>query len=224
MRGEGSFHKIISGIKKCKQAQIPVGIAVTVSKINIKELDQIIQLADSLHVDEIEMSEVEARGNALKESNLLLNQAELNEFREFCLKQIIVNEKFRKGMGYHNRQGMEEGYLKKYCCKGGIITSFINAKGELYPCYLFANFDEAKIGDVTQDSIIRLWEKSDFLDKIRDTTIDKIKSCVQCECYKDCNGGCRAKAYENTGLLDGPMTEEFCTSTKYIKKKYSIVS
>lgn len=45
IRGEGSYDRIIDGLKNCKNAELPFTLAVTLNKINIPDLPRIIDLA-----------------------------------------------------------------------------------------------------------------------------------------------------------------------------------
>lgn len=223
IRGNGSYETIINAINKCKKNGIEIGIATTINKMNFMEKEQIVELAESLNVDEIELSEVEERGYAItNKGKLLLSQQQKYEFREFSLLLTIQNEKYRKGIRFQKYSKILSEGDKKHCCKGGITTAFINIEGNLYPCYLFSNYKEAKVSNVLKESIISSWQTSDFLDRLRNISINDLIECTKCDCLAHCSGGCRAVAYENTGSLTGLMTGDFCNTTKYVINKYNI--
>ena len=125
IRGKGTYKSTLEKIKKCKERNIPVGIASTINQINFGQYEQIIELAEKLEVDEVELSEVSPIGYAEERKDLLLTQDQLNELRLLNLKYSFISERFRKGMGFDgnmNEELLDDNNNRKYSCRGGILT------------------------------------------------------------------------------------------------------
>ncbi|MEM2339579.1 MAG: SPASM domain-containing protein, partial [Nitrososphaerales archaeon] len=65
---------------------------------------------------------------------------------------------------------------------------------DVIPCMLL----QIKIGNVREKSIIKIWEESPVLAKLRSRDLEG--ECGKCS-YKDICAGCRGRAYEVTGNI-----------------------
>ncbi len=217
LRGVGNFNTTIKAMKLCKEKGLDIGLACTITKKNFHEYNDILELGKELGVKEIELSEVIDKGNATLNKDLMLDQSELEQLRVYNLLVSAKNESFRAGMGFdkenENKFGNEE-VIREYSCTAAISNCFISAKGEVYPCTLFKTYKEFCGGNIKENKLSDFWQNAEAFKKLRDLKINKINSCVTCESFKFCPGGCRAKAYELTGQLNGPMTDEFCITSK----------
>ncbi|MCX8191745.1 MAG: SPASM domain-containing protein, partial [Nitrososphaerales archaeon] len=86
-------------------------------------------------------------------------------------------------------------YYNRGCAAGmpnGYITILPN--GDIIPCMLL----QIKIGNVKEESIIKIWNESPILAKLRSRELDG--ECGKCF-YKDVCAGCRGRAYEVTGNM-----------------------
>lgn len=221
IRGKGNFEKTITAMKLCRQFGLDIGTATTVTSLNFDQYFKILELSKGLGSKEIELSEVLPKGNASLNKDLLLNQDQLEQLRVYNLMVSNKEESFRRGMGFDrmNQFPIKLNHQRKYSCNAGISTCFISADGSVYPCTLFKEYPEFKCGNITEKSFLDIWNNSSVLKEIRGLEITQIKTCVDCECFKTCPGGCRARAYAETHKLDGPMIEEFCTISKNMHKR-----
>lgn len=78
-------------------------------------------------------------------------------------------------------------------CLGGISFCFISHDGIVQPC----GYLELNCGDLKKSSFGEVWRDSQIFKRLRDFSAYAGK-CGRCEYLKFC-GGCRARAYENTG-------------------------
>jgi heme b synthase len=78
-------------------------------------------------------------------------------------------------------------------CLGGISFCFISHEGIVQPC----GYLELNSGDLRKSSFGEVWRDSQIFKRLRDLSAYDGK-CGRCEYLKFC-GGCRARAYENTG-------------------------
>jgi len=222
IRGEGNFEKTIQAMRLCKEKGIEIGLASTVCKSNFHEFLDIVALGKELGTKETELTEVIYKGNATFNKDLLLDQPQLEQLRVHNITTAINDLSFRKGMGFdkfNDDQFGNEDVTKEYCCNAGISLCFINAKGDVYPCTLFTDYKEFCGGNMREEKFTDIWTKSEAFNKIRSLKKCDVKSCVACEAYDHCTGGCRARAYAISGELDGPMEADFCTTTKNMCKR-----
>ena len=86
-------------------------------------------------------------------------------------------------------------------CLGGITFCFISHVGQVQPC----GYLELDCGNVRERNFGEIWQGSEVFGNLRDYEKYKGK-CGRCEFLKIC-GGCRARAYEETGnyLAEEPL-------------------
>jgi len=96
----------------------------------------------------------------------------------------------------------EDGETPKSAgCLAGKSFMFISHRGIAQPC----GYLEIDSGDVRRDGVRTVWEGSEVFRRLRDLTLYRGK-CSTCRYVRIC-GGCRARAYEETGdyLQEEPL-------------------
>jgi len=222
IRGQGNFDKTISAIKLCNEMGISIGIAATITTNNFDQYFKILELATELGSKETELSEIKDKGNASCNRDLLLSQKQLEQIRINSLMVVSQYPSFSKGMGFERlgEIAQEKNSKREYSCTAGTSNCYISADGSVYPCMLFKEFEEFKAGNIREDSFTNIWVSSEAFNKMRNLKITDIKSCVECECFEACPGGCRALAYAQTKKLDGKMDMVFCeTSINLVRRR-----
>ncbi|MEM3437732.1 MAG: SPASM domain-containing protein [Nitrososphaerales archaeon] len=87
-------------------------------------------------------------------------------------------------------------YYDRGCAAGmpnGYITILPN--GDVIPCMLL----QVKLGNIREESIIKIWEESSVLAKLRSRELLE-GECGKCT-HRDICAGCRGRAYEETGNI-----------------------
>ncbi|MDF2586967.1 MAG: radical protein [Anaerocolumna sp.] len=221
IRGEGNFDKTIGVMKLCKEKGIDIGVATTITTHNFDQYHKIVDLVTKLDAKEIELSEIQEKGNATTNKHLLLSQKQMEQLRVNSLVVAAQNERLSKGMGFDRLAELAETDGKgEHCCNAGVSVCYINAEGSAYPCMLFKDFDEFKAGNIREQSFTDIWTSSQVLERMRELKVTDIESCVKCECFEACPGGCRAIAYAQSNRLDGPMDNNFCcTSINLVRRR-----
>ena len=87
-------------------------------------------------------------------------------------------------------------------CLAGSSVCFVSYRGEVFPCGYFP----VTAGNVRQQELADIWANSPLFAKTRDTDLLEGK-CGICE-FRNVCGGCRARAYGETGNFLGE--EPFC--------------
>lgn len=95
-------------------------------------------------------------------------------------------------------------------CGSGSIVLCIDAKGDIYPCDVFANYPEMRLGSINEvDSLADLLDASEVLKELRGRTIDNIETCKKCAWRTYCSAGCSGRAYatKKRFLSKNPLCE-----------------
>ena len=222
----GAFEGALRGLENAKKTGIEFQINTTITKANLKQIPNILDLAVKLGAVAHHIFLLVPTGRGKYIIDKAINAAEyeetLNWFydqREKTPLQLkatcaphyyrILRQRARKegkkiSFQTHGLDAVTRG------CLGGIGFCFVSHTGIVQPC----GFLDLNCGDVTQTSFGEIWQHADIFCNLRD--YDKLMGkCGPCE-YKRVCGGCRARAYEATGDY---MAEEPLCSYQPVKKK-----
>ncbi len=200
LRGRGAFLKAMAGIKYLRSEEIELQINTTVTKENFKQSHSIYKLALDLGVRALHLFAFVPVGCGVdvpREKRLSPEEYEvfLNEMAYLALESKI-EIKLTCAPHYNrilanNPQNLISGLTKG--CLAGSGVCFISSKGEVYPC----GYLPISAGNILKDTFRKIWTGSFLFKSLRDTESLKGK-CNVCEFVNIC-GGCRARAYANTG-------------------------
>lgn len=161
-RGSGVFKKVISAIqlldeRRNKDDFFSIGIAFTVMNKNVGDLFKIVQLADALHVDSINLQPL-AKDNTnfinrsqtdywLEDNDIFVLEEEISRIKSFVPRRISINQEPR--MELLSKYYRNSLIQKDWVCFGGFKTVFIcYAKGEplVYNCHgICGNLDKTSL-------------------------------------------------------------------------------
>lgn len=214
---DGAFDGALRGIKAAKTAGIEFQINTTITKLNLDQIPQIMQLAESLGAvaHHVFLLVPTGRGKYLidQEISALEYESTLNWFynqrnqtrlqlKATCAPHYyrIMRQRARadgKSVTFqtHGLDAVTRG------CLGGTGFCFISHTGIVQPC----GFLDLNCGDVTRQSFADIWRDSEIFLSLRDFS-QLTGKCGICE-FKAVCGGCRARAYEATGdfLAEEPL-------------------
>jgi len=214
-RGEdGTFNKTLEGAKACKEAGLPFQFNTIIRKTTLREIPDILNLAiksganAAEFFDLIQVSRVKER---CAEEVLSKNERKeimtwLAEAQEDCpilirvpacpMYPLILKEKNIQPKHFPAHVLHRIPYYNTGCAAGmpnGYITILPN--GDVIPCMLL----QVKLGNIREKSIIKIWEESPILAKLRSRELLE-GECGKCV-YRDACAGCRGRAYEETGNM-----------------------
>jgi heme b synthase len=221
----GAFTGALAGIEAMKKAGLEFQINTTITKANLHQLEDIMDLAIRLGAaaHHIFLLVPTGRGKEMAEQAISPADYEktLNWFYEkslscpIQLKATCAPHYYRI---YHQRKkergfrGKGQGTTEKETgsplhamtrgCLGGISFCFISHMGQVQPC----GYLELDCGQLKEKGFEDIWNNSPIFKDLRNLNHYKGK-CGRCEFIKVC-GGCRARAYEITG--DYLAEEPFC--------------
>ncbi|MBW1929710.1 MAG: heme b synthase [Deltaproteobacteria bacterium] len=214
---DGAFDAAMSGIELLRKGAMPFQINTTVTRHNVNQIDEIMELAVGLGAVAHHLFLLVPTGRA----------------RELADQEVDAEEYERLLRWFYHMRDKVPLYLKATCapqyyrilrqeahakgervdfqtygldavtrgCLGGTSFCFISHDGVVQPC----GYLELNCGDVKQDPFHKVWNESPIFAQLRDYSNYKGK-CGQCEYIRVC-GGCRARAYEATGdfLAEEPL-------------------
>lgn len=185
IRGKGNFRKTYKKIKLLKKYihTAELSIRVTVNTKNVNECQKLIKLAENLKADSIRLTPVLPIGRAKENLDLLMSQEQYQKFLNDCHNiktkiQVILPD---------NNSNVLNTRTKGFGCHCGKEVCWITQVGDLYPCIFFG--EKFIVGNMKKEKFSILWERSR-----KKVMFYGNKCCKNCFNYKNCRGGCRARA------------------------------
>jgi heme b synthase len=229
----GAFNSTIRGIQVLRRYGIDFQINTTVTKLNVDELPQILDLAVSLGASAFHPFMLVPTGRAADLVNIELTPDEYEKTLEWVRERSAEVDIFFKptcAPHYHRIIRQKVGTTKMHPgahsasagrsqhsvattsmsalsrgCTGGISFAFISHTGDVQIC----GFLPIVCGNVRHTGLnfVKIWNESEVFNTLRDYKRLGGK-CGVCEFVNVC-GGCRARAYAIAGDFLGP--EPYCS-------------
>jgi heme b synthase len=201
----GAFAGAMEGIRYLKEAGLAFQINTTVTKRNLGEIANILQMAieRGAVAHHIFLLVPTGRGRELTYEGVTPEEYEriLAWFAEkdgnvpIQLKATCAPQYYRIIHQHGKAKGREirEEVLNSFTrgCLGGISFCFVSHQGTIQPC----GYLEVTGGNIRKTSFQEIWEQAEVFQQLRDTNNLKGK-CGQCEFRVVC-GGCRARAFSS---------------------------
>lgn len=225
----GAFQAAISGIASLRQAGVEVQINSTITKLNVRYLNELLALAiesgavafhpfmlvptgrgKGLETVEMSPQEYEQTLNWVYDKQKELGNSMFFKPTDAPHYQRIVRQRTRAdnlqvaspGEKSATKAGDEAMSSITRGCLAGTSFCFISHRGSVQGC----GYLDVEAGNIRDNSFGQIWTNATLFRKLRDLSNIKGK-CGICE-YKMVCGGCRARAYESTG--DYLETEPYC--------------
>jgi radical SAM protein len=210
----GSYQRSLDAIEWCHEAGLPVQVNTTVSKNNLADINNMIELLKSVGVVLWSVFFLVPTGRA-QQRDLLSPEQHEQVFAKLyqTAKQVRFHIKTTEGQHYRRyalqRKAREsdartEQNLISTAPKGvndGKGFMFVSHVGEVYP----SGFLPLSAGNVLWEPLADIYQGSPLFRALRDSSQLKGK-CGACD-FKELCGGSRARAYALTG---DPLAEEPC--------------
>lgn len=214
-RGEdGAFYKAMQGAKACKEVGLPFQFNMVIRKQSLPEIPDMLNLAvesganaaeffDLVQVSRVKERCLEEVLSKDERKNIMEWLAEAQKECQIVIRvpacpmyPLILKEKNIQPKHFPAHLLRRIPYYDRGCAAGmpnGYITILPN--GDVIPCMLL----QVKIGNIREDSIMKIWEESSLLAKLRSRELLE-GECGKCT-YRDICAGCRGRAYEETGNM-----------------------
>jgi radical SAM protein len=210
----GSYEQVIDAVGWCHEAGLPVQINTTVSRYNLGDLDNMVELLTSLKVVLWSVFFLVPTGRA-EFSQMLSPEEHERVFAKLYAASKRVKFHIKTTEGQHYRRyvlqqkarepnGRPEEQLISRAPNGvndGKGFLFVSHTGEVYP----SGFLPLSAGNVLWESLAEIYQHAPLFRSLRDSSQLKGK-CGRCE-FNDVCGGSRARAY---AVSHDPLAEEPC--------------
>lgn len=210
----GSYQRTLDAVRWCHEAGLPVQINTTVSRHNVGDLDNMIELLTSLGVVLWSVFFLVPTGRA-QISDLLTADEHEQVFAKLYTtsKQVKFHIKTTEGQHYRRYVLQQKARTSKSKLEAELIARapngvndgkgfvFVSHTGEVFP----SGFLPLAAGNILWEPLADIYQKSPLFLSLRDSSQLKGK-CGRCE-YKDICGGSRARAY---ALTHDPLAEDPC--------------
>lgn len=196
-RGKGNFEKVKEKIKILVDHDLPVKIKTAVSRDNIGEIDNIIDLAMDLGVKAVDMFLMYPAGRGERFKEDMLSPSEIRDFlRHLGDKKKEFNGQIEIDIDDKPNAFLVDPELSTSTCGAGLYWMEVLPNGDVVPCMFLKDL---VAGNVRTNTLKEIWD-SHVWEKFRDRRELKGR-CGRCEYRFNCGGGCRANAYLELGDL-----------------------
>jgi len=205
----GAFDASLESIEWLKKAGIEFQINTTVTRHNVHQIRDILDLAVKLGAVAHHIFLLVPTGRAKEMVNQEIDALEYEKLLSWFYEmrnQVPLHLKATCAPHYYRilrQEAHARGEKVNFDtygldavtrgCLGGTSFCFISHDGIVQPC----GYLELNCGDLKKSSFGEVWRDSQIFKRLRDFSAYEGK-CGRCEYVKFC-GGCRARAYENTG-------------------------
>lgn len=200
---EGAFERAITGIEGLKSHGVEVQINTTVTKQNLHDLSDIMELCLDLQLKALHLFLLVPVGCGLEieEKSQLQPEEYERVLNWFYRKSKDTKLELKATCAPHYFRIAKVDAKRRLGCLAGISVCFVSSLGYVQPCgYLPLN-----AGNIRESGIDEIWQNAELFKSLRNPELLKGK-CGVCEFRYAC-GGCRARAYAKTGDF---LDEEPC--------------
>jgi len=208
----GSFEGSVKAIKACLDVDLTVLVTTMVLKSNFEEIPKLINFLANLGVEQVVFYDFipVGRGKDLKDLMLSVEQRaklldyiyKIQEEKEMFFL-ISGGEPLYPGAILEIHKAFETSppnkllrqflVAAKVGCHAGIHYFSLRPDGDVYPC----PFLQISAGNIREQNLTKIWYTSKIFKELRNRNLLKGK-CRECM-HRDTCGGCRARAYAQTG-------------------------
>jgi len=207
IRGKGTFHKVVKGIRLLRSGGINVNIMFTLQRRNVEDIPSLIDLAIAEGISSLTIERLVPTGSGAKIRNELLSPEEIKKVFDYISERAeqeinrggltsitrsrplwVMCNRNTSALGTDTSQENTAGGI----CSVGLDGLCILPDATVLPCRRLP----IPIGNLKNDSLLKIWHTSDLLWEIADKRNLKGK-CNSCEFIAQCSG-CRAMAYACT--------------------------
>ena len=195
-RVDGSYSKLISGIKNLKEYSFEVQTVSVISSWNINEIPKVIEILLDLEVDKIipriyapGIYSLQGRGGAYlnpSKDSLIYIENIIEDYKK------KYNGKINSLDSYHLKKKVEKEVAS---CPAFISTCTILENGLVIPCEMLADTcDKFIIGNINIDKFMDIWNSHNAENWISRKNQSIGHLCTSCGELARCMGGCAWKA------------------------------
>lgn len=184
-----------------KDRGYPMVLNVVIHRYNIEHIQEILEMAEKLGADYVELANTQYYGWSL------LNRNQLMPTKEQVDKAEEVTNRFRDKVGNKMKVFFVVpdyfGNRPKKCMNGwGEVFMIVTADGDVLPCHSARVLPNMKFPNVKNNELGYAWHESPAFNKYRGDSWMK-EPCRTCPEKENDLGGCRCQAFLITGDAEG---------------------
>jgi len=205
--GRASFTKKIQAAKWVKELGLPLTLNVVLHRENLGRVQSIVELAEQLGADRLELANAQYLAWALvNRESLLPTREQLDAARNLA---TAAKQRLRGKMEVLFVLPDYYSDVPKACMSGwGQRYIVVRPDGVAMPCHLAHTIRELEFDNVLQRPLREIWDNSKAFQAFRGQ--DWLpEPCRSCERRTVDFGGCRCQAYQLTG--DARATDPVCS-------------
>ena len=190
IRGDGSFVRIVGGIRAAVAEGLTPTLTTTVLGHNLDDLGALVQLAAELGVRNVHLLWPHRRGRVLDGAFAVLPSAEaiLGAVRDARRLADEVGVLIDNVEEFRLRLDGTPG-VKNDLASAGWSSLCLYTDGWIYPSASMAGVDELRCGDLGSDTLEHIWRTSAVCDELRAASVEKKPICRSCALRFLCGGG-----------------------------------
>jgi AdoMet-dependent heme synthase len=196
-RGIGSFHAAMKGVEELRN-NVDFQVNFTITNKNESEVLSIFDLAEAKGAKALHFFFMVPTGRG-QEVDLISAE------RQEDLLCLIDRERMQRNLEVQVTCAPQYAHIAKSKRGGGCLAGrnfvFISRSGDVFPC----GYLPLLVGNIRKQKFTDIWENSPLFMALRKR--DLKGKCSDCSFVNTC-GGCRARAYANSGDFLGP--DPFC--------------
>ena len=205
LAGTPSFQRKVTAARLVKELGWPLTLNVVLHRHNIDRMDRVLDLAEDLRVDRIELANTQYYGWALRNRDgLLPSRAQLER------AEVVVRAARERLRGRMEIIYVLPDYYSRYPkpCMGGWGRRQLTVvpDGGVLPCPTAHDLPLPR-ASVRDHSLAWIWERSELFQRFRGTDWMP-EPCRTCDRRELDFGGCRCQAFQLTG--DAARTDPVC--------------
>jgi radical SAM protein with 4Fe4S-binding SPASM domain len=202
LRGPGSFDLVIRGIENLVKVGVHPWIECVVTKKNLDDIPRLLELAKKYGLPAMGVGALKPTGRASDKKHM--------PSTEDYVRLALEIPKRKRELGVNIKVDTERFFAmavsmdgSEYPCGAAHNSLSIDSDGSVYPCPT-SHRTTFRAGNLREQSLREIWENSDILRDWRETTVNTIPTCSECEWKLLCGGGCRVNAYTEHGEIRAP--------------------
>ena len=181
---KGSWGKTKNAIEKLVDANIPVQISCPLMNANKDSFVDVLKYAESLHT--IATTDYILMAEANWDTDNLAHRLSVNDVEKAM--RSVLEYKLQKGESFQNsglsKDINDNEIIKSHpACGAGLNSLCVLSSGDVCAC---PGWNGMVCGNIHKQSLKRIWEESEQLNKIRKTTKSDFPQCLECEARDYC--------------------------------------
>jgi radical SAM protein with 4Fe4S-binding SPASM domain len=189
-RGKGTYRRAIRGIKTLRELfDIPITIHTVLMKPNLGEILTIVRAVQKLKCNVWSVDFVKPVGSAKSLKQFLIDSDDAAQAMK-TIKRLSETSSIKIVMPQFPYKAPKKGIYRGFGCVGANLYTFISARGDVKPCTFVP--EAFNSGNIRKMHIRDIWIQGEGHLKFRELSGNE--TCLNCEFYNSCRGGCRARA------------------------------